>query len=235
MLPAGRVTRWSVGALASPVTYLQALDRAGADAVLVPPFPRADGAAAAAGRLRPFAGLVLTGGGDVDPALYGEAAHAAVYGVDAEVDRFEIELVDAAIDADLPVLAICRGHQLLNVALGGTLHQHLDDGSVAHGDPHAGGGGGVDHEVSVVAGSRLADALGATRVTVRSHHHQGVARLGDGAVPTATADDGLNEGFELADGWVVAVQWHPEMTAADDPVQQRLFDAFVASARRRGE
>jgi putative glutamine amidotransferase len=130
----------------------------------------------------------------------------------------------------LPVLAICRGHQVLNVALGGTLDQHITDrpGLLLHGDPAGGPGGGVDHDVTIEAGTRLADALGTTRCSVRSHHHQAVADLAPKAIAAAWSDDGVNEGFELPEGWVVSVQWHPEATASDDAIQQRLFDAFVA-------
>jgi putative glutamine amidotransferase len=99
---------------------------------------------------------------------------------------------------------------------------------LVHGDPARGPGGGVDHDVRIEPGTRLADALGVTRCSVRSHHHQAIADLAPKADATAWADDGVNEGFELPDGWVVSVQWHPEATATDDPIQQRLFDAFVA-------
>ena len=227
-LKPGRISSWTAGALAVPRGYTDALDRGGAHPVVLPP-PLEETADAMA-LLEPFAGLVLTGGADVDPARYGHAPHPSVYGADALLDAFEIALVEAAIASDRAVLAICRGHQLLNVALGGTLDQHITDhpGLVDHGAPAGGPGGGVDHEVTIEAGTRLADALGVTRCSVRSHHHQAVAELAPKAVATAWTDDGINEGFELADGWVVAVQWHPEVTAGDDPTQQRLFDAFVA-------
>jgi putative glutamine amidotransferase len=181
--------------------------------------------------LRPFAGLLLTGGPDIDPAYYGEEPHASVYGLDTDTDHFELALVDAAMAREIPIFAICRGHQLLNVALGGTLDQHITDrpGILLHGDPSGGEAGGADHEVTVEPGTKLADALRTTRCTVRSHHHQAVAELAPKATATAWSDDGVNEGFELADGWVVSVQWHPEATAQDDPVQQRLFDAFVGA------
>ena len=181
--------------------------------------------------IAPFAGLVLAGGADVDPRRYGQEPHPSVYGIDHVLDRFEFALLDAALARDIPVLAICRGHQVLNVALGGTLDQHITDrpGLLVHGDPASGPGGGVDHEVTIDAGTRLADALGTTRCTVRSHHHQAVDELSPKAIATAWSDDGVLEGFELPDGWVVSVQWHPEVTAGDDPVQQRLFDSFVSA------
>ncbi|MEY2424160.1 MAG: putative glutamine amidotransferase [Acidimicrobiaceae bacterium] len=227
-LKPGRISSWTAGALALPRGYTDALDRAGAHPVLLPP-PLSDPVEAAS-MLEPFAGLVLTGGADVDPARYGQDPHPSLYGVDQSLDAFEIGLVDAAIDADIPVLAICRGHQVLNVALGGTLDQHITDrpGLLVHGDPARGPGGGVDHDVTIESGTRLAEALGVTRCSVRSHHHQAVADLAPKAIATAWSDDGVNEGFELPEGWVVAVQWHPEATASDDAIQQRLFNAFVA-------
>lgn len=232
-LQPGRVSLWTAGAVALPRGYTDALECAGAHSVLVP--PEAIEASDAAERLAPFAGLVLSGGGDIDPARYGQDQHPTVYGIDGELDRFEIGLTEAALEADIPILAICRGHQLLNVVLGGELDQHIGDreGTVAHGLSGSGPGGGIDHEVTVEPGTRLAVALGTTRTTVRSHHHQAVSTLADKAVATAWADDGVLEGFELREGWVVAVQWHPETTAGDDPVQQRLFDAFVAACRAR--
>jgi putative glutamine amidotransferase len=226
-LKPGRVPTWSAGALALPRGYTDALDRAGARPVLLP--PPLDEPATAACVLESFAGLVLTGGADVDPSFYGQTAHPAVYGTDTALDTFEMALVETALGLGIPVLAICRGHQVLNVALGGTLEQHVPDrgSDILHGDPAA-GPGGVDHDVTIESGTRLATALGVTRCSVRSHHHQAVAELNPKAVATAWSDDSVVEGFELADGWVVSVQWHPEVTAADDPIQQRLFDAFVA-------
>ena len=229
-LKPGRIKSWSAGAVALPRGYTEALARAGAQPVLFPPTDLDD---ERDGRdvLAPFAGLVLAGGADVDPARYGQEPHPSVYGIDHVLDRFEFSLLDAALERDIPVLAICRGHQVLNVALGGTLDQHITDrpGLLVHGDPANGPGGGVEHEVSIEPGTKLAAALGTTRCTVRSHHHQAVDELSPKAIATAWSDDGVNEGFELPDGWVVSVQWHPEVTAGEDPVQQRLFDAFVSA------
>jgi len=226
-LKPGRVSSWVAGAVALPRGYTDALDRAGAQPVVLPPTEMDDNDGASV--LAPFAGLVLSGGADVDPSFYGQDPHPSAYGIDPLVDRFEFGLVDAAIDRGIPLLAICRGHQVLNVALGGTLDQHITDraGLLAHGDPASAPHGGADHEVSIEEGTTLAAALGTTRCTVRSHHHQAVDELSPKAVATAWSADGVLEGFELADGWVVAVQWHPEATAGEDPVQQRLFDAFV--------
>jgi gamma-glutamyl-gamma-aminobutyrate hydrolase PuuD len=224
----GRISSWQAGALALPRGYTDALHRAGGRGVVLPP-PLAD-PKDVTGLLDPFSGLVLTGGADVDPALYGQEPHPSLYGVDRSLDEFEIALAFSALDAGIPLLAICRGHQVLNVALGGSLDQHITDRPrlLVHGDPASGPGGGVAHDVTVEPGTRLADALGVTRCEVRSHHHQAVADLAPKATATGWADDGVLESFELPDGWTVAVQWHPEATAGDDPVQQRLFDAFVA-------
>jgi putative glutamine amidotransferase len=225
----GRVEGWVTGAVATPDTYLYALRRAGAqEAVLMP--DQLDEREAIE-LLARFDGLLLLGGGDLDPETYGQARAEEVYGVIARRDGFELPLVHAALDAAVPTLAICRGHQVLNVALGGTLDQHITsrEDIVGHGLPGV-EGGATTHSVRVPEGSRLAAALGATSATVSSHHHQAVEKLGEGLEAVAWAEDGVIEGIELTDGdrWVIGVQWHPEDTADRDPVQQRLFDAFVA-------
>jgi putative glutamine amidotransferase len=187
------------------------------------------GATAAHAVLEHFDGLLLLGGGDLDPASYGQTAHEKVYGVSPLRDEFEIALARAAVERSMPVLAICRGNQLLNVAFGGTLVQHL--AVSGHGRP-----GEPDpaelHPITATPGSRLALAMGAEQAIVSSHHHQAVDELGDGVVAVAWADDGTIEGIELdRDGWAVGAQWHPEDTAADDPTQQALFDELVARSR----
>jgi putative glutamine amidotransferase len=230
LLPAGRVSGWTAASSASPVQYADAIARAGGHAVVLPPTELDP--AGAADLVARFDGLLLSGGPDVDPARFDAAPHATVYGVDPLVDAFEATLTEAAVATGVPVLAICRGIQLLNVVLGGTLHQHLadDEALLPHGDPH--NVAGATHEVVVEPGTRLAEALGTTTVTGESVHHQAVDRVGDGLSVSARTADGVVEGLELDDGWVVGVQWHPERTAAVDPVQQRLFDAFVDRARR---
>ena len=227
----GRVEGWVTGAVATPDTYLRALRRAGAqEAVLMPDELDEREAAELLAR---FDGLLLLGGGDLDPETYGQARAEEVYGVIARRDGFELPLAHAALDAGLPTLAICRGHQVLNVALGGTLDQHITsrEDVVGHGLPGVEGGATM-HSVRVQERSRLASALGATAASVSSHHHQAVEKLGDGLEAVAWAEDGIVEGIELTDGdqWMIGVQWHPEDTAERDLVQQRLFDAFVTEA-----
>ena len=233
-LASGRVLGWSGGGYALPERYVAALERAGARTVLLP----LSSAHPPEEALGPYSGLLLAGGGDLEPARYGAAPHPGTYGVHVQRDEAELALVAAAIEMGLPVMAICRGLQVLNVALGGTLHQHLPDlaGMHLHGRPgHPGPGESVMHDVKVAAGTRLADACGCETLRCTSHHHQGIDRLGQGLVATAWSDDGLVEGVEAdADGaWVVGVQWHPETTAAEDRCQQSLFDGFVAQTRRR--
>ncbi|MEY2967088.1 MAG: hypothetical protein RLY50_1138, partial [Actinomycetota bacterium] len=148
-----------------------------------------------------------------------------LYGVDDFLDGFEIAALDTAISVDMPVLAICRGHQVLNVALGGTLIQHIAT-AADHRD--------VMHPVSVAAGSRIADAMGTTTPSVHSFHHQAIDVPASDLVVVARADDGTIEAVEhRAKSWVVGVQWHPEDTADADPVNQGLFDELVRRATRR--
>jgi putative glutamine amidotransferase len=129
--------------------------------------------------------------------------------------------MQAAVDLGVPVLAVCRGCQVLNVALGGTLRQHVDD--------HR----GLVHPVNVTPGSRTEAAMGTATPAGWSRHHQVIDEVGRGLTVTATSEDGFVEGVEHDDGWVVGVQWHPEDSAADDPAQQGLFDGFVAQCRDR--
>ena len=208
---------------------MEALARADVSAVLLPQIEQNNPEEI----LESFSGLLLVGGGDVDPRRYDAEPHPALYGVDARRDAAEIALVRTADRMGMPTLAICRGPQLVNVAFGGTLIQHLPDvpnmlehGAPADGEP-------TMHEVKVAESSRLFDAVSEATVRCESHHHQGIDRLGDGLVPVAWTGDGLVEGIEREDGWLVGVQWHPERTAADDPAQQAIFDAFGREVRAR--
>ncbi len=228
----GRVARWRWGGFGVPEKYVLALRRARLSPVLIPG-PAPDDPEALLSR---FDGLLLAGGGDVDPRRYGADPHPATYGVDEDRDDLEFAVVPAAVRLRVPTLAICRGMHLVNVACGGTLHQHLPamEGRAAHGDPTS--GLSVLHDVDIADGTRLANSLSQRRLcNCASHHHQAVARIGSGLVPVAWSDDGLVEALELPAGeaWLVAVQWHPEENAAEEPGQQRIFDAFAEQVRDR--
>jgi putative glutamine amidotransferase len=214
---------WEREAVVLPRRYVDAVAAAGGIPVLLPPGP---GIGDALARLD---GLMLSGGGDIDPARYGAQPSAQVTSVRPERDAAEFALLDAAMSLRLPVLGICRGMQVINVAQGGSLHQHLPD-VVGH-DGHAPTAGAFgQHEVRVAAGSRLSEILGSDAVTTPTHHHQAVDRLGKGLTATAWAADGTIEAFEAdaGDQFLLAVQWHPE--AGDDPT---LFQALIAAARAR--
>ncbi len=207
--------------------YLDAVKRAGGQEAALLEVPITDDEADDI--VRRFDGLVLIGGADVDPARYGQTAHADTYGVQDDVDAFDIALARAAVRNGTPTLAICRGVQVLNVALGGTLIQHLPDIEGRHEHRN-----GVMHEVDLKPGTLVADAMGTTRPMCSSFHHQAIDRLAPGLVETGWADDGTIEAVEVdGHGWLVGVQWHPEDTAADDELQQALFDELVRQAEKR--
>jgi putative glutamine amidotransferase len=174
------------------------------------------------------AGLLLMGGTDVNPKRYGAAAESETDAPDDARDQVELALIHAAIERDLPILAICRGLQILNVYHGGTLTQHL--GSARH-DPEKDDHSGPAHEIQFSSGSRLAKIAGARRWQVNSRHHQAVARVGDGLnVSARDSEDGVIEGLERGDKrFVVAVQWHPEDQIVAYPEQLRLFQSFAAA------
>ena len=184
-----------------------------------------------------FDGLLLLGGGDVDPGLYGDPVrHPTLWGVNEQVDRFELSLVRAAQDAKVPTFGICRGLQVLNVARGGTLLQHLPDAPLAHrglppGPPMA------EHAVRIASDSEIGRALGVSTATVRTGHHQGIDRIGTGLRPVAWAADGLVEALEEAGTGTFGVQWHPEDPAADAEPLARLCRYFVGRvyAGKRGD
>lgn len=232
-----RVARWPHGGYGVPAPYLEALRRAGARTAIISPGEEGDPGEL----LEPFDGLLLVGGGDVDPARYGGASGAAhIYGVEPDRDAMEIGLLHEAVRTGMPTLCICRGIQVMNVAFGGTLHPHLPDldGMLEHGVPV------LDtqslHDVAVEQRSRLFATTKSSNLVASSHHHQGVDRVGEGLVATGRSSDGLIEAIELdrplndAQPWMVGVQWHPEDTAESDPAQQSLFDALALLARLRG-
>jgi putative glutamine amidotransferase len=218
---------WRSWAHLLPREYTAAVQRAGGIALLLPPDARA--VEAPDELLDLLDGLILAGGADIDPAAYGAQPHPATSGTNPERDAFELALAGRAVERDMPFLGVCRGMQVLNVARGGTLLQHLPE---SHGhDEHrrvSGSFDGADHEVMLDAGSLAARAAGEERHRVLSHHHQAVDRLGAGLTVTGRSDlDDLPEAVELADRrFVLGVQWHPE---ADET--SRLIGALVQEAR----
>jgi len=202
----------------------EAVLRAGGEPITVHPWAP-DGIVTVdevADRLRFADAVLLPGGGDLSPERYGQQVeHDAVYDVDHEQDGFDLAVAEWALGAGVPLLAVCRGTQVVNVLRGGTLRQHMDD-------PHR----HVVHDVAVDEGSRLAAAVGA-QVTASCYHHQAIERLGDGLHVVARAEDGTPEAIELDghDGWFVGVQWHPEDTAETDPVQLAVLRGLVDATR----
>jgi putative glutamine amidotransferase len=201
------------------VPYRRAVEAAGAEPVELPPGTPA---------LPDVDGLLLPGGWDLDPSFYGEAKDDKVGPVDRELDETELKLFRQARKAEIPVLGICRGQQVINVAMGGSLLQHLEDHDVrAHGRSH------LAHTIEVDPGSELGLAAGEHKIRVNSLHHQAIGRLAPGLHQTAKGEDGTVEGVESDDGLIVAVQCHPEELTTDLPWARRLFERFVARARGR--
>lgn len=216
---------WNVRASFLPAVYFEAVTAVGGAAVLLP--PQAEPEAAAASTLDGLDGLILTGGIDVDPALYGQERHELTDPARPDRDAWELALLAEARRRGVPVLGICRGLQLINVAFGGTLHQHLPE---ALGTERYRLGGGVfaKNTAMVEPGTLVADAVGAGPAVIDSYHHQGIDRLGAGLRVAARSDDGLVQAIEsTGDACVVAVQWHPEMNETD----RRLFAALTERAR----
>lgn len=214
--------------------YVRAVETAGGLPLVLAPGKPEDAPALAAEYLDRVQALVLSGGADVDPALYGEARHATVKRVFPERDAFELALCREALRRDLPTLAICRGHQLLNVATGGTLFQDIAsqvEAAVVH-DPDQERWERC-HDVVLLPGTRLRDILGQERVAVNSFHHQAVKELGQGLVLSARGcDDGVIEGMEMPDRkFMIGVQWHPESFWDRPQGFQPLFQALVNAGR----
>ena len=211
---------WHLPAALIPLAYVDAVESAGGRALVVPP--------ARGGfeeTLDVLDGVIFSGGADLDPAIYGADAHPETDDPQTRRDAGELALLEAALARDMPVLAICRGFQLLNVARGGDLVQHLPD-EVGNDTHKQVPGEFAQHPVEVKEGTRLGAIVGAAS-DVTSHHHQALGRVGDGLVETAWAADGTLEAVEDPDKrFVLGVQWHPE--AADD---RALFEALVAEAR----
>jgi putative glutamine amidotransferase len=211
---------WDLDAALVPASYVHALERAGGRPLLVPPSE-----AGVEETLAALDGIVFSGGSDVDPAAYGADPHPETNGVHRDRDRAELALLTAALDRNMPVLAICRGSQVLNVARGGDLVQHLPD-VVGHERHKHTPGQFADHGVRIGPDTNLS-RLVREHAPVKSHHHQGYGRLGDGLRPAAWADDGVVEALEdPSRRFALGVLWHPE-EGEDDA----LFAGLVAAAR----
>jgi putative glutamine amidotransferase len=201
------------------VPYRRAVTAAGADPVDLVPGTKV---------LPAVDGLLLPGGWDVDPSFYGEKRDEKVEETDPELDETELSMFRQARERELPVLGICRGQQVINVAMGGTLVQHLEGHEVRElGRSH------LAHAIEVDPESELGRAAGKDKVRVNSLHHQAIKTLGQGLQQSARGEDGTVEGVESDDGLVVAVQCHPEELTADMPWARHLFERFVARARVR--
>ena len=216
---------WELEAALVPADYVHAVERAGGRPLLVP--PSREGVEET---LDALDGVVFSGGSDIDPELYGHEPHPETKDVARLRDDAELALLEAALARDMPVLAICRGSQVLNVAHGGDLVQHLPDTLGHERHKHTPGAFG-DHEVAIEEGTRLRELIG-DRVPVKSHHHQGIGSVGEGLRVSAHADDGSPEAVELPGRrFALGVLWHPE--AGED---MKLFEALVEeSARYRAE
>jgi gamma-glutamyl-gamma-aminobutyrate hydrolase PuuD len=218
-LTPARFGAWEMESALVPADYVRAVERAGGRALLVPPSEDA-----VEETLDALDGLLFSGGSDLDPETYGQEAHPQTKGVVPERDRGELALLQAALARDMPVLAVCRGSQVLNVALGGDLVQHLPD--IVGDEKHKHTPGEyADHDVTVEPETRLGSLLG-DRAPVKSHHHQGFGRVGKGLRAAARAEDGTLEALEdPSKRFALGVLWHPE--AGED---QRLFEALVEEA-----
>ncbi|QYH35653.1 gamma-glutamyl-gamma-aminobutyrate hydrolase family protein [Salinibacterium sp. M195] len=219
---------WDLPASFLPKIYFEAVTDAGGIAVLLPPQPVDSEIAASI--VHGLDGLILTGGKDVDSARYGQEAHPTADVPRKDRDAFEDALLQAAIEANVPFLGICRGAQMLNVTLGGTIIQHLPDviGSTRYS---AGGGTFLVNEVEVERDTTLSALLGGDdSIAVKSYHHQAIDRLADGLIVSGRGDDGVIQAVELPSvDFGVAVQWHPEEDAKQD---LRLFEGVVEAAAR---
>lgn len=217
---------WDVRAAFLPQVYLNAVTDVGGVAVVLPPQPASPEIARRI--LSTIDGLILSGGADIDPSRYGAPPHERTGTPRPDRDEFEAALISAAIEAEVPLLGICRGAQMLNVELGGSLLQHLPD---VVGDDRYQPGAGVfsEVEIEVDEGSVIARILGGDRrASAHFYHHQAIDEVGEGLTVTSRTEDGIIESIELPDlPFAVAVQWHPEESTRD----RRLFTALVDAAR----
>lgn len=217
---------WYAASFSVPSEYVDAVRRAGGNPVLLPP-----GEQGWDRWLSILDGVVVTGGSDVAADLYGgDPDHPKQQKPRVARDETELALAKKLVAGPLPTLFVCRGIQVLNVATGGTLNQHVAD-SLDEDIHRIEGEGWTYHDIEVKPGSLTAKAMGSDRVSGATGHHQAIDRLGAGLEPVGWADDGIVEAVEVESAtWLVGVQWHPEVTAADDPTQQGLFDGLVAAA-----
>jgi putative glutamine amidotransferase len=240
------VGQWRRGYARLPVPYETAVEASGGRARVLSTFTLPPGEKVPEGTdailgldpsdpapLQGASGLVLPGGGDIDPEWYGCPRHPRTKNVSHRRDRFELTLLGTALEHDIPVLAICHGMQLLNVLLGGTLDQHLPD--VADRLDHDRDRPRAEpvHGIRVKEGSLLERVLGTDEAQVNSHHHQGLEKIGRDLEEIAWSGDGVLEAVEMqGQRWVLGVQWHPEAMAPVDEIQRRIFDAFVQESAR---
>ncbi|MGB7338154.1 MAG: gamma-glutamyl-gamma-aminobutyrate hydrolase family protein [Phototrophicaceae bacterium] len=212
-----------------PHLYVAAVRRAGGIPILLPP-----GETQIAELVATVDGIIFSGGGDIMPSVYGgNANHPHLVRQDSERDGFEIDLIRYMVSTkDTPALCICRGMQILNVALGGTMQEHIPD--IKANDMHRNYNGfWTTHDVHVESDSKIGEIMQTATVKTYSGHHQAIKELAAGLMITATAEDTIIEGLELMNHpWMIGVQWHPEKSAGDDSTQQALFDALVQIARQ---
>jgi len=223
--------RKETGEYSLPAQYIDSVRRAGGIPVLVAP-----GETNLETLCQSLDGIILTGGGDIHPDQYKGNSHALMYKVDEQRDATELELTKLILEKDIPALAICRGLQILNIFFGGTLYEHIPDvfeETVLHRLPPR---ETVKHMVDVIKGSKLHGIVGSDKIEVVSWHHQAVRDVPKNLTITARSDDGIVEGIELdSHSWLVAVQWHPELSASNDVLQQKLFNALIEASLKTKE
>lgn len=210
-----------------PSLYIDAVRRAGGIPLLIPP----DASQETHELIQRLDGLIITGGADIEPKHYhGNTSHPNLTKHDHERDSSEMSLIHAWLKTEKPLLCVCRGMQVLNVALGGTMHEHIPD--IRQEDIHRSADGKwTVHEIAVDEESILAKIMGTNSVNTYSGHHQALNKIGEGLCAIAQAPDGIVEALSHeTHAWTVAVQWHPEKSAATDPSQQAIFDALVKTA-----
>jgi len=212
-----------------PALYADSVRRAGGTPLLIPP-----GSTDQENILAVLSGVVLSGGGDIDPKHYQGAQHDSIYGVNAERDASEIEFVRLILKFGLPTLAICRGMQVINTALGGTLVEDIPSEIGTKTIHRSSPRNPIEHEIVITPDSQLFSMLNTNKMVVASWHHQVIRKLVKGFKVAATALDGTIEAIESQSyPNLIAIQWHPELTAAQDPLQQKLFYELVAISKSK--